>query len=44
MVLKAVHDQVAALRNPPRELSDVLETLEKNGLVQSVAELRRLMS
>lgn len=43
VVVKAVHDQVAALRNPPRELPDVLDTLENNGLVQSVAEIRRLM-
>lgn len=43
VVLKAVHDQVAALCNPPRELSDLLDTLEKGGLVQSVAEIRRLM-
>ncbi len=43
LVLKALADQANALKNPPQDLSDLLDTLENNGLVQSVTEVRRLM-
>lgn len=42
-VLQAVSRQAASLRNPPRVLSELLDTLENNGLVQSTAEMRRLL-
>jgi predicted nucleic acid-binding protein len=41
-VVQAVHEQTRALKNPPRTLGDVLDTLRDNGLVQSVAKLREL--
>ena len=37
-----VTEQAASLRNPPRTISDLLDTLQVNGLVQSVAKLREL--
>jgi len=42
-VLRAVEQQVAALKNPPLSIPELLETLEARGLVQTVAELRRLV-
>lgn len=41
-VVGAVQEQARALKNPPRTLGDVLDTLRDNGLVQSVAKLREL--
>lgn len=41
-VVNAVREQADGLKNPPRTLSDVLDTLRENGLVQSVAKLREL--
>lgn len=38
----AVNGQVAALKNPPRPLADVLDTFQANGLPRSVAQLREL--
>lgn len=43
LVLRVLQEQIAPLRNPPRTLLDLLTTLERCGLVQSVAEVRRLM-
>ncbi len=39
-VCDVVKQQAAALKNPPRTPREVLETLEKCGLTQSVARLR----
>ena len=44
VILKALDDQVRALRNPPMEWAEVLDKLEASGLVKSVAEIRRLMA
>ncbi len=41
-VTTAIRHQSAALKNPPRTVSDILDTLRDNGLVQSVAKLREL--
>lgn len=41
-VVNAVREQSEGLKDPPRTLSDVLDTLRENGLVQSVAKLREL--
>lgn len=38
--LNALENQVKALKNPPLSLEKVLENLENNGLVRSVAKLR----
>jgi predicted nucleic acid-binding protein len=42
IVTKVVGEQAAALRNPPRTIADLLETLRDQGLVRSVAKLREL--
>lgn len=42
-VVGAVMQQAAALKNPPCTPEDVLRALERNGLVQTVAELRILL-
>lgn len=42
MVLAALQRQVQALRNPPRTLADLLDTLEGNGLPRSMARVRPL--
>lgn len=42
-VCSAITEQASALKNPPRTVADVLELLEKQGLAQSVAELRDLL-
>lgn len=41
-VARTVAAQAASLRNPPATREQLLETLESRGLVQSVAELRKL--
>ena len=41
-VVRAVEEQMAALRNPPIDLPTLLDTLRGIGLVQSVARLRGL--
>lgn len=41
-VMLAVERQQACLRNPPRTISELLETLEANGLKESVRRLREL--
>ncbi len=42
-VALVVSEQAAALRNPPRTVEDILDTLQELGLVQSVAKLRELL-
>lgn len=41
-VCAVVKEQASALKNPPRTLGDLLDTLRDQGLVQSVAKLREL--
>ena len=41
-VCAAVSQQAASLKNPPRSLGEVLDTLEVSGLARSVAKLREL--
>jgi predicted nucleic acid-binding protein len=41
-VCAEVEDQARTLRNPPRTLAELLDTLHANGLVRSVARLREL--
>lgn len=41
-VVTAVREQCRALKNPPRSLSELLDTLKDNGLNQSVAKLGEL--
>lgn len=41
-VLTAVRKQRRALKNPPRSLPELLDTLKNNGLNQSVAKIREL--
>ena len=38
--VQALKNQVSSLRNPPRTINDVLITLEKCGLIESVKNLR----
>jgi predicted nucleic acid-binding protein len=42
VVCATVSEQAASLKNPPRTLADLLDTLRDNGLVQTVARLREL--
>lgn len=42
-VTTALHQQQKDLRNPPVSMSALLEVLEKQGLVQSVAAMRQLL-
>lgn len=42
-VADVVRAQAGALKNPPRSVSELLETLRNNGLAQSVARLRELL-
>lgn len=39
-VVEIVTRQAAALKNPPKTVPDLLETLARNGLVRSVADVR----
>ena len=41
-VAAAVMEQVRALKNPPRSLEDLLDTLAEQGLTRSIAKLREL--
>ena len=43
LVLKVIDDQVRALKKPPMELTELLDRLEGNGLVQTTAEVKGLM-
>ena len=42
-VIKALANQVKALKNPPLSREKVLDNLENNGLVRSVAKLKSLL-
>ncbi len=42
-VASVVVDQAAGLKNPPRTIADLLDTLREQGLVRSVAKLRELL-
>lgn len=42
-VLRVLQEQAADLTNPPLTVADVLDRLQSNGLVQSVAALRALL-
>lgn len=42
-VLSAVNAQLAALKNPPQTMGQLLDTLRSQGLAQSVARLRELL-
>lgn len=42
MVTKVLSEQAGALKNPPRTVGDLLDTLRSLGLVRSVAKLREL--
>ena len=42
-VVRIIIEQAVDLRNPPRTVEDVLETLEANGLTRSVAEINALL-
>jgi predicted nucleic acid-binding protein len=41
-IADVVREQAGALKNPPRTLTELLDTLSTNGLMQSVAKLREL--
>lgn len=41
--LQVLHEQAAALRNPPRTLEDLVSTLEGCGLTRSMARVRALL-
>jgi hypothetical protein len=43
-VARVIAEQAGALRNPPRSLSEFLDTLRDQRLVRSVARLRELFS
>jgi predicted nucleic acid-binding protein len=42
VVAQVITEQAAALKNPPKTVAELLDTLWKQGLVQSVARLREL--
>ncbi len=42
-VSRIIVEQAAALRNPPRSIAELLDTLRKQGLARSVAKLRELL-
>jgi len=42
VVSKVVGEQASALKNPPRTVAELLDTLRDQGLVRSVAKLREL--
>ena len=41
-VAKVIAEQAGALKNPPRSIPELLDTLRDQGLVRSVAKLRDL--
>ena len=43
IVLRVLHEQQSSLKNPPRTLEQLLDTLENNGLIRSMAEARELL-
>lgn len=42
-ICNVIQRQAAALKNPAQTVGEVLDTLGRNGLVQSVAEIRKLL-
>jgi predicted nucleic acid-binding protein len=42
IVTKVISEQAAALKNPPRTVGELIDTLRDQGLVRSVAKLREL--
>ncbi len=42
-VTNILHEQTACLKNPPRTVADVLDTLRDNGLARSAARLRQFL-
>lgn len=42
LVTKVVSEQAGALKNPPRTVGELLDTLRSQGLIRSVAKLREL--
>lgn len=44
LMVQVLADQARALRNPPRTISELLDTLREQGLASSVARLRELMA
>jgi hypothetical protein len=44
VVVEVVSKQAASLKNPPRTVFELLDTLQGNGLVQTVARLRELFA
>ena len=44
VVLATVSEQAADLKTPPRTVADLLETLQSNGLGQTVARLREMLA
>ena len=42
LVTTVINEQAASLRNPPRTVGELLDTLRDQGLVRSVAKLREL--
>ena len=41
-VAKVIAEQAGTLRNPPRSIPELIDTLRDQGLVRSVAKLREL--
>jgi predicted nucleic acid-binding protein len=42
-IIQILHEQAAALRNPPRTVLDVLSSLRRSGLNESVAKIHELL-
>jgi hypothetical protein len=42
MITQVIREQAVSLKNPPKTIHELLETLSAQGLVQSVAKLREL--
>lgn len=42
-VLRVLNEQQGALKSPPRTLEELIDTLESNGLVRSMAEVRGML-
>lgn len=43
LVISAATNQQKSLKNPPRTMAELLETLENNGLAETVSRLRQLL-
>jgi len=42
-IAAVVHQQASSLKNPPRTVGELLDTLREQGLVRSVAKLREML-